>query len=102
MLPPLADKAEPLLELCRAHGVARLDLFGSAVGADFDPARSDLDFLVTFAPCSPLEHARRYFGLLAALQDLFGRPVDLVELDAITNPYFLRAVQAARTTVYAA
>ncbi len=102
MLSALADKAEALRELCRTYGVARLDLFGSAAGPGFDPARSDLDFLVRFAACTPLEHARRYFGLLAALQDLFGRSIDLVELDAVTNPYFLSAIQTARTTVYAA
>jgi hypothetical protein len=30
------------------HNVRRLDLFGSAVGTGFDPATSDLDFLVEF------------------------------------------------------
>jgi predicted nucleotidyltransferase len=35
-------------ELCRLYHVRRLDIFGSAVRADFDPARSDVDLLVTF------------------------------------------------------
>jgi predicted nucleotidyltransferase len=36
-------------ELCRRHRVRRLDLFGSGARAtDFDPARSDVDFLVEF------------------------------------------------------
>jgi len=37
-----------LTELCRRFGVRRLDLFGSAATGHFDPARSDLDFLVEF------------------------------------------------------
>lgn len=34
--------------LCRAYGVLRLDVFGSAVRDDFDQTRSDDDFLVEF------------------------------------------------------
>jgi hypothetical protein len=34
--------------LCREFHVARLAIFGSASRDDFDPARSDLDFLVDF------------------------------------------------------
>ena len=38
---------DTLVALCRRHGVARLDVFGSAArGVDFDPARSDVDLLV--------------------------------------------------------
>ena len=55
-----------------------LELFGSAVGDRFRPETSDFDFLVEFAPTPPAESARCYVGLLFALQDLFGRDVDLV------------------------
>jgi len=35
----IAEKCEPLTDLCRRYGVARLDVFGSAArGADFDQA----------------------------------------------------------------
>ncbi|MEM9753743.1 MAG: nucleotidyltransferase domain-containing protein [Planctomycetota bacterium] len=34
--------------LCRDYGIAKLELFGSAAAGDFDPRRSDVDFLVTF------------------------------------------------------
>lgn len=47
----LAEKRNALTELCRRHGVRRLDVFGSAArGIDFDPARSDTDLLVEFGP----------------------------------------------------
>jgi predicted nucleotidyltransferase len=98
----LTDKLAAVSRLCRQYHVQRLELFGSATSAAFDPARSDLDFLVEFEPAGPVEHAERYFGLLAALQDLLGRNVDLVEVRAIRNPYFLQAVQSSRTLIYAA
>lgn len=67
--------------LCRRHGVARLEVFGSAArGDDFDPARSDADFLVTFAPGFKLA---AFSDLKADLEALLGRPVDLVEREAV-------------------
>jgi hypothetical protein len=88
--------------LCAAHGVLRLELFGSAAREDFDPAGSDFDFLVEFGESSPAAHADAYFGLLEALERLFSRSVDLVERRAIRNPFFLGTVERTRVTVYAA
>jgi uncharacterized protein len=45
---PLEQHRERLAELCRRYGVRRLELFGSAARGQFDPATSDLDFLVLF------------------------------------------------------
>ena len=91
-----------LEELCRTYRVKTLEVFGSAADGTFDPARSDLDFLVQFAPLGPRQHYECYFGLLESLQALFGRPIDLVEADAMRNPYFIRGVQASRRLLYAA
>lgn len=96
------SQKETLASLCQRFRVHRLELFGSAVGERFDPERSDLDFLVVFEPSTPEEHADCYFGLLAALQDLFGRQIDLVEYSAIQNPYFLEDVETSRTPLYGA
>ena len=95
------EKREQLAELCRQYHVRRLALFGSALRDDFDPQRSDLDFLVEFEPLLKGTYAQTYFGLLAALERLFQRPVDLVEAGAVDNPYFLQEIQALQETVYA-
>lgn len=44
--------------LCRRAGARRLDAFGSAVRDDFDPATSDLDFLVEFDELPPASYAQ--------------------------------------------
>ena len=44
----------------------------------------------------------QYFDFLEALEQLFGCPVDLVERRAMKNPYFIKAVNATRKTLYAA
>jgi len=87
--------------LCRRAGARRLDAFGSAVRADFDPQTSDLDFLVEFDDVPPATYAQCYFSLKEGLEALFGRPVDLVTESSLVNPYFRERVIAERQTVYA-
>src|ERR1700730_10430697 len=65
MHPDIADKRDALIALCQRYDVVRLEVFGSALRpADFDPAHSDIDFLVTFA--SPSRNS------FAAFLDLAG------------------------------
>lgn len=89
-------------ELCGRYGVARLDLFGSASGSGFDPAASDLDFVVSFAARTPSRLFDRYFGLKEGLEHLFGREVDLLMEGAMKNPRFIKSVSESRVPLYAA
>jgi predicted nucleotidyltransferase len=98
----IEENLDGLVSLCQRFQVRRMELFGSVAGGYFDPATSDLDFLVTFKELEPGEYAEAYFGLLEALQDLFQRPVDLVVASAVKNPYFLREIEKTRTLLYAA
>jgi len=98
----IETRLDQLRQLCEKHRVACLDLFGSATGDDFDPERSDFDFLVEFRPMSYEEHADAFFGLLADLERLFGRRVDLLEPGPIRNPYLWSSIEASRKALYAA
>jgi predicted nucleotidyltransferase len=60
--------------LVSQFGVTKLALFGSTV-RDSASAASDIDVLVAFD--GPATSAR-YFGVQFYLEDLLGRPVDLV------------------------
>jgi hypothetical protein len=102
MHPAIEEKLPELRDVCRRHHVARLALFGSAVRDQFDPDRSDLDFVVEYlSQDEPLTLAG-YFDLKEALESLFGRPVDLVEPAAVTNPYFRQELEETQVQVYAA
>lgn len=92
---------DKISNLCTRYGVKRLELFGSAVHNDFDPKESDFDFLVEFSTAHPLGPSNRYFGLKEDLEQLFQRPVDLVEAKSIKNPYFRRAIEQDKVLVYA-
>jgi uncharacterized protein len=96
-----ADYAEVVAELCRRHGVVRLELFGSAATGADDPVRSDLDFLVEFEPLPEGKYADAYFGLFEGLEALFHRHIDLVVASAIKNRYFRESVDRTKTLLYA-
>ena len=102
MHPTIADKKERLAELCRRYDVVRLEVFGSAArGTDFNPDTSDADFLVEFDPDSDLPPFEQFFGLVDALSDVLGRPVDLVENHEFRNPYLRASINEYRELVYA-
>jgi predicted nucleotidyltransferase len=98
----IETRLNPLRQLCEQHRVARLDLFGSATGHDFDPERSDFDFLVEFQAMPPVEHADAFFGLLEDLERLFGRHVDLLEPGPIRNPFLWSSIEQSRKALYEA
>jgi uncharacterized protein len=101
-LPMVVARQSELTELCREFHVRRLELFGSALTSAFNPAHSDLDFLVEFEPLPHGDYATAFFGFKESLERLFGRSVDLVIASAIRNPYFRRGVDKSKALLYAA
>ena len=73
MIPLITNHPDQLAEICRRHHVKRLEVFGSAAVGDFNPEKSDIDFLV-----------------------------DLIDDTAIKNPYFRKSVDETREQIYAA
>lgn len=76
-------------ELMRRFGVIDLALFGSTI-RDAAGEDSDVDILVAFDGPATSE---RYFGVQFYLEDLLGRPVDLVTDKALRpelRPYVER------------
>ncbi len=80
--------------------VERLRLFGSALTSEFDPDSSDVDLLVEFS--SDVEDPfEAYFELKDAMEELFGRPVDLVMAAGIRNPHFSAVLEEEAEEIYA-
>lgn len=102
MNPLLQQHAATIAELCVKHHVQRLYVFGSAARDDFDPQRSDLDFLVEFLPLQTGERATHFFALQADLQKLFGRAVDLGEPAGIRNRIVRESIKKSMVSLYAA
>lgn len=104
MHPLLADRRDAVADLCRRFRVRRLDAFGSAVRpGDFDASRSDVDFLVELD--GDADDLTSFLDFKEALEALLGRPVDLVERQAVEasrNPIRRRRILAEAEPLYAA
>jgi predicted nucleotidyltransferase len=92
----LQAKLKLLRELCERYGVERLELFGSAARGEFDPANSDLDFIVQMNGRREPGYARRFYEFAEAIEALYGRRVDLLTELMIKNPYFKAEVDKDR------
>jgi predicted nucleotidyltransferase len=102
MIDLVREKLPEIVELCRRFHVQRLDVAGSAAKGGFREEDSDLDFVVQFNPLTPGGHADAYFALWFALEDMFGRTVDLIEFGAVKNPYLLESLVESKEELYAA
>jgi hypothetical protein len=93
---------ESLGRFCQEHGIARLELFGSALSDDFQDG-SDVDLLATLrndARPTLLDWA----DMQEKLSEMFGRPVDLVSRRAIErsrNRYRKRSILSTASPIYA-
>lgn len=91
---------DAIKRLCETLGVARLWLFGSAVRDDFEPGRSDYDFLVEWKPDAPRQPwAGEYQDLREGLGQILGAPVDVGSATAIKNPYTKAAIEAEKVLI---
>jgi predicted nucleotidyltransferase len=81
--------------------VRRLAVFGSILREDFNATSSDIDLVVDFRSDAGASAAHQYFDFKAALEQLFGRRVDLVELDAMRDSRLKRIIERSQVEVYA-
>ena len=91
---------DALAEFCRKWRISELSIFGSVLRDDFGP-ESDLDFLVSFEPGTPLD-IDRLLDMKAELAARCGRTVDLVEKEALRNPWRRHEILKTREVIYAA
>jgi predicted nucleotidyltransferase len=100
MVPDILERKAEIAALCQEHAVQRLYVFSSATyGATLSDV-GDLDFLVQFKPMPPVQHAHNYFRFAEKLETLFQKPVDLVEVETLRDPYFKAAVDESKVPVY--
>ena len=101
-LSPLIERQSAAIRaLAQEYGVARLEVFGSVCTPEWDPERSDVDFLVEYSPNYNFgPWASRLFALENALAELLDRKVDLVMMSALKNRWFNREAAKTRTVLY--
>lgn len=101
MTPSIETNLPLIVKLCREFGVERLELFGSAATEEFDPERSDVDFLVFYPDGYDFGHwLARFQEFQAALASAVGKDVDLVMESALKNRWFEREAAKTRLVIY--
>lgn len=101
MNPHLDPHMPAIRNLCREFGVNSLQAFGSVLRQDFGPD-SDIDLLVDFGESAALNAFQRFFGFKEAMEQLLGRPVDLITVKSLANPYFKKELEETSQSLYAA
>jgi predicted nucleotidyltransferase len=89
-----------IAEFCKRWSITEFSLFGSVLRDDFRPD-SDIDVLVSIDPeahISLFEIAQ----MQIELENMFKRPVDLVEKEGLRNPYRRREILSTAQIIYAA
>jgi predicted nucleotidyltransferase len=61
---------------------------------------SDIDLIVDFTDVAVEDYADNYFDFKFSLQDIFKRPIDLLEEKALKNPYFIQSLNRQKQLVY--
>lgn len=89
-----------IAEFCQRWSITEFSLFGSALRADFR-SDSDVDVLVSIDPKAKIG-LFEIIDMKLELQDLFQRPVDLVEKEGLRNPYRRKEILNTAQVVYAA
>lgn len=99
MIEIIEKHREELVALCEENEIKGLWLFGSAVTGNWDPDRSDLDFLFDIGDYSNTA-GRRWMKLNAGLIELFGEGFDLVSRPAIRRSEFRKTVEQTAVPIY--
>ena len=75
--------------------------FGSVVTDKFTD-KSDLDILINFNSdiTDPLQKGELMWDLQFAIEDTFGRKVDLLQESTPKNPYFVKELQETKQLIY--
>lgn len=100
MAQPKIDIPQDQIErFCRRWKIREFALFGSVLRDDFRPD-SDVDVLVSFEGGGGITFNNRV-KMLDELTAIFGREVDIVEKNAIRNPFRRHEILTTKEVVYA-
>jgi predicted nucleotidyltransferase len=98
--PRIEIPIEKIRAFCEKWKVVEFSLFGSVLRDDFR-SDSDIDVLLSFEENSTWG-LYDLVDMKDELQAIFGRKVDLVEKEAIRNPYRRRSMLTEQEVLYAA
>jgi len=79
--------------------VRSLFAFGSVVSDKLNN-NSDIDLVVDIENSDPITYSENYFNLKSQLENIFARPIDLLESNSINNPFLKQKIDNTKVLVY--
>lgn len=95
----LNQHIDKIREACRINKVKSLFAFGSVTRNELK-ANSDIDLIVEISESDPLSYSDHYFDLKEKLENVFNRPIDLLEAKAIRNPFLKAEIDRTKVLIY--
>ena len=95
----IENNLRKIYDLCKKHKVSKLFVFGSILTDRFN-SESDIDLLVDFNKSEIEDYFDNFFDFKYALENLLGRRIDLLEEQAIRNPYLRENVDSTKSLIY--
>lgn len=89
-----------IAEFCKRWNITEFSIFGSVLRDDFR-SDSDIDVLVSIDPGAHMG-LFKIIEMKLELEEIFKRPVDLVEKEGLKNPYRRKEILQTARVVYAA
>ena len=98
----IENNIQKIVALCKKYKVNKLFVFGSfgSILTDRFNDDSDVDLVVSFNKAEVTDYFDNYFDFKYALEELFGREVDLLEEQTIKNPYLKKNVDVTKILIH--
>jgi predicted nucleotidyltransferase len=96
----ITSNIEKIRQLLASNRIVEAYVFGSAVKGDFNE-NSDVDFLVRFSnDLTPLEKGELWWNLHDELRKFLKREIDIVTINSLKNPYFVKEIDSTKVLIY--
>lgn len=95
----IEQNLEQIQKLCFDHTVNQMFVFGSVLTEDFNE-NSDIDFLVKFGKVELFEYFDNLLNLKENLEETLNRKVDILEMQAVKNPYLKKSIDSNKLLIY--
>ena len=95
----IENNIQKIIDLCKKHKVHKRFVSGSVLTNRLSE-NSDVDLVVDFNKTEVSDYFDNFFDFKYALENLFGRKVDLLEEQTIKNPYLKKNADATKTLIY--
>ena len=95
----IEQHSEQIQKVCSEHKVDQMFVFGSVLTKDFNE-NSDVDFLIKFGEIDLYDYFENLLNLKESLENILHRKIDILEVQAVKNPYLKKSIDNSKLLIY--